>query len=216
MSTFRVIASSLRIRQQPNTNSQINGNLSRGALVEPIDVSPDEKWFFIQTNLDGHAVEGWVFKDYLVPDQPAAGPGPSETPRWFEFATREMGVEEIPGAGNNPRILEYHQATTLKATQDSVAWCSSFVNWCMKQAGVTGTGSAAARSWLNWGVKLDAPRNGCVVVLRRGDNPNNGHVAFFVGDGGGSIRLLGGNQSDQVKVSSFPITMVLSYRWPAA
>jgi uncharacterized protein (TIGR02594 family) len=85
----------------------------------------------------------------------------------------------------------------------------------MKQAGIVGTGSAAARSWLNWGKTLDSPRNGCVAVLRRGNNPNNGHVAFYVGDGNSNIRLLGGNQGDQVKVSAFPKTMLLSYRWPS-
>ena len=215
MSKFRVIASSLRVRKEPNTASQILGTLSRDVVVEPLDLSADEKWFFVQTDLTGNRVEGWIFKDFLVPDDPSPQAATSATPEWLEAAVREIGVEEVPGPGDNPRILEYHQTTTLRATDDSIAWCSSFVNWCMKQAGIEGTKSAAARSWQNWGKKLDSPRNGCVAVLRRGTNPTNGHVAFYVGEGSSTIRLLGGNQSDQVKVSAFPKTMVLSYRWPS-
>jgi uncharacterized protein (TIGR02594 family) len=178
MSRFRVIASSLRVRQQPNTDSQILGNLPRNVIVEPLDLSPDEKWFFVQLDLAGNRVEGWIFKDFLVPDDaPLEGATP-DSPKWLEVAMREIGVVEVPGPGDNPRVIEYHQATTLKATDDSVPWCSSFVNWCMKEAGIQGSGSAAARSWLNWGKKLDSPRNGCIAVLKRGNNPNNGHVAF--------------------------------------
>lgn len=40
-----------------------------------------------------------------------------------------------------------------------------------------------------------------------------GHVGFYVGGGAGSIRVLGGNQSDRVKVSVFPTSMLLGYRW---
>jgi uncharacterized protein (TIGR02594 family) len=215
MSRFRVIASSLRIRKEPNTNSEILGNLPKNVIVEPLDLSDDEKWFLVQMDLAGNRVEGWIFKDFLVPESaPPEGPIP-ENPQWLEIALREIGVEEVPGAGNNPRVIEYHKTTTLKATQDSVAWCSSFVNWCMKQAEIQGSGSAAARSWLSWGKKLDTPRNGCIAVLKRGSNPANGHVAFYVGDGTSTIRLLGGNQGDQVKVSTFPKSMVLSYRWPS-
>jgi uncharacterized protein (TIGR02594 family) len=215
MSRFRVIASSLRVRQQPNTESQILGNLQKNAVVEPLDVSQDEKWFFVQVDLAGKQIEGWVFKDFLVPEDASPEAPTPDSPKWLEVAIKEIGVLEVPGPGDNPRVLEYHQTTTLKATDDSVAWCSSFVNWCMKQAGIEGTKSAAARSWLTWGEKLDSPRNGCVVVLRRGNSPTNGHVAFYVGDGTSNIRLLGGNQGDQVKVSAFPKTMVLSYRWPS-
>jgi uncharacterized protein (TIGR02594 family) len=215
MSKFRVIASSLNVRQQPSTESEIKGKLPKNTVVEPLDLSPDEKWFFVQLNVAGKSVEGWIFKDFLVPEESASGAETPETPKWLEVAMKEIGVVEVPGPGDNPRVLEYHQATTLKATEDSVPWCSSFVNWCMKQSDIKGTGSAAARSWLSWGKKLDAPRNGCIAVLKRGNSPTNGHVAFYVGEGGSTIRLLGGNQGDQVKVSAFPKTMVLSYRWPA-
>jgi hypothetical protein len=34
----------------------------------------------------------------------------------YRIALKELGVEERAGADHNPRILEYHQATSLKAT----------------------------------------------------------------------------------------------------
>lgn len=130
----------------------------------------------------------------------------------YEIAKQEIGVKEVDGDGNNPRILEYHDCTTLDACEDSVAWCSAFVNWCCKQADVVGTKSAAARSWLQWGRQLDKPVEGAIAILRRPPNPASGHVAFYVKELGGMVELLGGNQGDQVKYSWYHASDVLGYR----
>lgn len=132
----------------------------------------------------------------------------------YEIAQREMGTKEVPGPGNNPRVLEYHDCTTLDACEDSVPWCSAFVNWCCKQAGIKGTGLANARSWLKWGVPVDKPVEGCIVILKRPPNPASGHVAFFVRELGGMVELLGGNQGDQVKLSWYHQADVIGYRLP--
>lgn len=208
MSQFKVIASSLNVRSGPARDQAKVGSLPKGTIVEPSDLSLSEDWFFIES-----PVTGWIFKDYCVPVE--AEPADTEIPSWLQTAESEMGTKEVPGSGDNPRVLEYHATTSLGARDDSVAWCSSFVNWCMKQNDIARTESASARSWLNWGTRLDQPRKGCVVVLKRGPSPANGHVGFYVGDGAGSIRVLGGNQSDQVKVSVFPSSMLLGYRWPS-
>jgi uncharacterized protein (TIGR02594 family) len=146
---------------------------------------------------------------------PPPVPSTSDSP-WFDIAKREMetGVDEIPGPRDNPRILEYHASTNLKATDDETAWCSAFVNWCIEQAGLQGTKSAAARSWLKWGKTLNQARQGCIVVLKRGNNQWQGHVGFFHSEDGPRILVLGGNQSNQVNISSFRASDVLSYRWP--
>lgn len=54
----------------------------------------------------------------------------------YEIARAEIGVQEIAGVKHNERILQYHQATTLKAEADEVPWCSAFVNWCVIIAGL--------------------------------------------------------------------------------
>jgi uncharacterized protein (TIGR02594 family) len=134
-------------------------------------------------------------------------------PSWLIIAEGERGTSEVQG-GENPRIIEYHTTTTLKAKEDEVSWCSSFVNWCMVKAGIKGTGLANARSWLAWGEPLTTPRLGCVVIFERGTDPAAGHVAFFIDDLGDRVKVLGGNQSDQVKYSNYPRAHVLGYRWP--
>lgn len=133
---------------------------------------------------------------------------------WLEIARKELGVKEIEGIHNNERILEYQQTTTLAAKDDETPWCSAFVNWCMKQAGIAGTGSALARSWLKWGLGLETPRLGCVVVFRRPPDPNNGHVAFYLRTNGDAVEVLGGNQGNSVSIKEYLNTRVLSYRWP--
>jgi uncharacterized protein (TIGR02594 family) len=134
-------------------------------------------------------------------------------PHWLRIARGELGVREVDGEGNNKRILEYHAATSLRATSDAVSWCSSFVGWCMREAGVPRTDSAAARSWLSWGHALDVPRVGCVVVLRRGAGWQ-GHVGFWLGEKAGRVTLLGGNQLNAVSIQSYDAAKILGYRWP--
>lgn len=131
----------------------------------------------------------------------------------YEIAKTQLGVKETPGAGHTKRIIEYHATTTLKATEDEVSWCSSFVNWCVTQAGLKGTDSAAARSWLKFGTPVDVPQEGDILILKRG-NPPSGHVGFYAGENEWYYSVLGGNQSDQVKVSQYKKADLLGIRRP--
>jgi uncharacterized protein (TIGR02594 family) len=149
----------------------------------------------------------------------------SGAPLWMEIAEAELGIHEnsLPGQ-HNKRIIEYHAATTLQAREDEVPWCASFVNWVMKQVGQTGTGSALAKSWLNWGQPLTTPRPGAITVIKKkvaGSDQATGsstgfHVAFYVSSTPSHIQLLGGNQGDSVKFSNFPLALydIKGYRWP--
>lgn len=137
------------------------------------------------------------------------------------IARRELGQCERSGAATNPRIAEYHRAAGLCAN-DETPWCSSFVNWVLKQAGHRGTGSAAAISWARYGQAvsgLKTARSGDIVVLhRRGGGANDNHVGFLVATGAGGVRLLGGNQGNQVKESTYPLRQweVVAVRRPVA
>jgi len=140
---------------------------------------------------------------------PTAGGSQSFT--WLAVAKQEVGVKERPGMADNPRIIQYHATTTLRATDDEVPWCSSFVNWCFAQRGYTGTRSAAARSWINWGARLDRPVLGCVVVMTR---TGGGHVGFYMGEDDSHVLVLGGNQDDAVNIRKYPKSRVIGYRLP--
>jgi len=138
---------------------------------------------------------------------------------WYDTAIKELGQREVKGDADNPRIIEYHKATTLRASHDEVPWCSSFVNWCFSQAGYTGTKSAAAASWLAWGTHITAPVRGCVAVITRPDYRKAGgighHVAFYDGYVDGKhIRILGGNQSDAVTRQVVDVSRVSAYLMP--
>lgn len=144
-------------------------------------------------------------------------------PPWVPIALKdkENGLREIPGSGAHPRILAAHSLTTLKATSDEVSWCSSYMCLLMYECGLPHTRSAAARSWYTYGITLDKPIEGCIVVMRRGGSKNPldqgpGHVTLYMGDAGaGKFRGLGGNQSDAVTIGAFNKSDVFAYVWPS-
>lgn len=132
---------------------------------------------------------------------------------WMPTAQEEIGQQEIKGSKHNSRIIEYH-ATTGEFKDDETAWCSSFVNWVMEEAGYEGTGSARALSWKDWGSEVEDPVYGAIAVIDWGGG--KGHVGFVTGvDGDEVIVMLGGNQSDQVKESRFKKSVIVSYRIPS-
>lgn len=139
----------------------------------------------------------------------------NDTPLWMSVAFNERGVKRYPTGKTNPRIAEYNDCTQLAGYDDKIAWCSSFMNWCMKQAGIRGTGSALARSWLTWGQPLEVPRHGCIAVLTADDEVHwKGHVGFFLRLDANDVYLFGGNQLEEVRELAYPLNRVLAYRWP--
>ena len=157
----------------------------------------------------------------LQPGDPSElGDGPGLTqgsvPLWLEIAAQELGVAQHPAGRSNPRITEYHDGTNICGYDDKASWCSSFVNWCLMRSGWAGTGSALARSWLDWGRPLQDPVPGCVVVLWRDDPAAwRGHVGFFLRVEADQLVLLGGNQLGQVRAHAYPRAHLLGLRWPA-
>jgi uncharacterized protein (TIGR02594 family) len=137
-------------------------------------------------------------------------------PRWYALALAERGVKEAPGAADNPVVLGYYKdAGHPGVKHDSVPWCAAFVGAMLARAGVAPSGSLAARSYLAWGEKLDAPRQGCIVVLKRGKGWQ-GHVTFFDREENGRLVCLGGNQSDKVCFAVYRKSLVLGYRWASS
>lgn len=138
-------------------------------------------------------------------------------PPWLVAAYKELGTAEKPGVDHNIKILAYHLETTLKATDDETPWCSAFVCAMLEWNGIPSTRSARARSWLDWGMAVDAPQLGCICILWRGrpEGPM-GHVGFYVGESETHVRLLGGNQSNKVCVAAYSKERLLGYRWPTS
>lgn len=139
-------------------------------------------------------------------------------PPWMKVVEQEFNKDthEVAGPGTNPNIAKYHQATTLKATDDETPWCSAFANWAVQNCGLgyRGTQNAAALSWLNWGRSLDVGRYGSVAVFDHGGG--KGHVTFFLYMDEDEVNgyFIGGNQDDQLKISKYALEDVADFRWP--
>lgn len=200
---------------------------SLGRIAATYDTTVDLLMGNNPTITDPNLIEvGWQLNVPLMGTsesiQPVVAPDVAELggqPPWLLIAEKELESEihEKAGAANERRIIEYHATTTLRATTDATPWCSSFVNWCIEQANLTGTKSARALSWLEWkeGERLAKPIPGCIVVFTRG-KPGQGHVAFFVESSGDNLIVLGGNQSDRVSRKAYSKDRLKGYFWPTA
>lgn len=203
---FRVRVKQLTLRREPTVLSEILAYVPQGEVVEQFGKNEKGDWVRARRN----GVEGWLYKRCMKPEP---------TP-WLTVARREIGVQEVPGSANNPRVVEYLHATDnldeKTRSKDETPWCSAFVNWCMQQVGIKGTQNALARSWQEWGKHLDEPYVGCIVVFQR--EKKFGHVGFYLGETETHIRVLGGNQQNpetgifEVSEKSYPKADFLEYR----
>lgn len=118
---------------------------------------------------------------------------PEGTP-WMPIAMSQRGVNEEK---DKAKIIEYHKLGGGINTNEQTPWCSSFVNWCLRKADIKGTGSALARSFLDWGKDVGTTNipYGAVVVLRGTRGPSSGHVCFVTKDLGDKVEVIGGNQT---------------------
>lgn len=130
----------------------------------------------------------------------------------LKIALSEYGVQEFSGPKHNPDVMKYF-ADFPHVTTDETSWCAAYVYWCIKEAGITPRKSLVARDWLNWGVPVQEPELGDIVIFSRGDPDGwQGHVAIFIRRHGNVIYCLGGNQSNKVVISGYDSGKLLGYR----
>lgn len=153
---------------------------------------------------------------------------PSRNELILRTAIKELGVKEIQGSGNNARVVEYHKyaSKSNKVEQnDSVPWCSSFICFVIEHCipafnnpdgePMGSTNSMMARSWEKWGISTKKdPLPGDIVVFWRGKKSGwQGHVAILLRvNRDGSLVCLGGNQNDEVNITTFSPSRLLDIR----
>ena len=141
----------------------------------------------------------------------------------YEMAQVYVGIAEVSGRVANPQILAMLTTDSKWPEDDSVPWCSAFVNYVAKAMKLPRSKSLRARSWLGVGepVFLDRAEPGFdVVIFKRGIGPQPGpevltapgHVGFYAGRESDYILTLGGNQSDTVSISRYSIERLLGIR----
>ncbi|UQA55190.1 TIGR02594 family protein [Polyangium aurulentum] len=207
----------------PITDASVR-SFQRKKGLEPDGIVGPKTWAAVLARGNADMSTGNPPRPPAAPPPEPARPSPAgagNAPAWMKFAKAEVGVHEVAGKAKNPRIIEYHAATTLGAKSDEIAWCASFVNWCLQKAGIRGTRSAAAASFATWGDATEA-RYGAICVIYNASAANSrlstsgNHVGFLVEETGTHFVMLGGNQSDSVKVSNFPKSKwrLKGRRWP--
>jgi uncharacterized protein (TIGR02594 family) len=140
----------------------------------------------------------------------------------FDLAQRFTGIREVGGAVDNPQIMAMLRLDMGWPEHDEVPWCSAFANYICWLLRLPRSKNLRARSWLTVGkgITLEQAEPGDIIVLKRGsgDQPGPevieapGHVGFYAGRFGEFIEVLGGNQSDTVKVSRYPVKRLLGVR----
>jgi len=159
-------------------------------------------------------------------------------PKHLQIALAHLGVREtLPNGKPNPVVQHFFLATDpdgkmfgRKPNTKSVAWCAIYINHVLYEAGISGTGSAMARSFLKWGTEVcslngkgtvtagawDAIRPGDVAVTWRGATNDGvtGHVFIVTTVGKTWLEGVGGNQGDAVTIQRFTKSKLLGVRRP--
>jgi len=143
-------------------------------------------------------------------------------PLQLKIAKEELGqTEYLPKNKRkpNPRVSNYFIECGASPDPLNTPWCAYFHGFCVKRAGYVPTNSGMARSYLNWGSKIDKlseAKPGDTIVLWRGKTNDSvtGHIGFYIKHNKDYIWLLGGNQGDEVSIAAFPIKKLLGIRRP--
>jgi uncharacterized protein (TIGR02594 family) len=159
--------------------------------------------------------------DELPKSDPSPSGGAAGSAPWIQVAQAEEAAG-VTGTSAPDRIRSYFAAVPQNVGETIPAWCGAFAAFCMKTSRrPVPAGAARAVNWKAWGsqtVPLGSQEIpvGAVVVLTEVPTTTgpHGHVGFFTAfdASGRNVQLLGGNQSNAVKISSFPITRVATIR----
>lgn len=135
---------------------------------------------------------------------------------WLNIANKYHGTKEIPGKAHNSKIVNMFSKVGFSGVKDDeTAWCAAFTGAVLKEAGLPYLKTLTARDYLQYGKKLNKPKEGAIVVFWRGRRDGwQGHVGFVTLWDKDYVWCLGGNQSNKVNVQKFPRSRVLGFRWP--
>jgi uncharacterized protein (TIGR02594 family) len=141
----------------------------------------------------------------------------------LDIAQRFVGISDISGPTSNSHVLAMLHLDEKWPENDEVPWCSAFVNYVAWLLRLPRSKNLRARSWLGIGRSVginEAEAGFDVVILKRGSGNQPGptvidapgHVGFYAGREGNQILVLGGNQSDTVRISPYPVKNLLGIR----
>lgn len=153
---------------------------------------------------------------------------------WFWKAKEDSGKKETDAAFQE-KLNPYWKKAGLPNYKGLVgsarAWCALFVLYALSSAGYSYTkGNASAKSWDNFGQKIEWKVNGfpqgAIVRINSSadcDSWSGNHVTFANGDctasdltkPGATFSGYGGNQGNMAKVSTYSAKNICAVRWPS-
>lgn len=121
-------------------------------------------------------------------------------PRIIKHAISNYGVAEIVGKKHNAIILGWAKSLGLESVykNDEIPWCGLVVGYWVKLSKFEVVKNPLwALNWLQFGVAVDVPMVGDVLVFsRKGGN----HVGLYWGETDKNYLVLGGNQGNKVSI----------------
>ena len=125
-------------------------------------------------------------------------------PKYIVEAEKLLGQKEIRGSQHNTEIVKlFKDSGNAGVTRDEVAWCAAYVGATLRRAGYLSTGSLAARSYEQYGKTLPGPQKYCIGVMKQVNSGWRGHVGYVVDFNDKYVWMLGGNQSNRVKITRY-------------
>jgi uncharacterized protein (TIGR02594 family) len=87
------------------------------------------------------------------------------------------------------------------------------MNYALKRAGKSGTGSRMASSFSAYGKRISGPKVGAIAIMSRGRD--GGHVGVVSGiDARGNPIVISGNHGRKVAESTYSRRRIYAYRMP--
>jgi len=147
-------------------------------------------------------------------------PATSQQAPWMEKALDQAKYWHGRKEDVITTAVNYHRDVGAKLKSlagSSNAWCASFVNWCLMQAGYPITETPTDSQSFRWSknfIKIDVAIFGAIAVY---EHANGGHAAFvYAKTAGGDPILLGGNQSDTINFALANRTELKGFFVPAS
>lgn len=144
-----------------------------------------------------------------------AFPNHNRWPNWLKHAETYIGTKEISGPRHNTQIQRWLVEMKAWWKDDETPWCGVFVGVVLKETGLHYPSAYyRAASFINYGNNLRTDRlsPGAILVFRR---RGGFHVCFYISESPTHYQVLGGNQGNEVNISSIPKGSLVASRWPS-
>lgn len=137
------------------------------------------------------------------------------SPQLLVEALKLVGTKEIVGIKHSATIMKWAKDLKIDKiyTNDEIPWCGLFLAYCCFKAGIemgiTAQEALWVRNFLKFGTKQKVAAMGDMIILKRGDA---GHGGIYVGEDALCYHILGGNQTNMVRIDRVEKTRVLGIR----